>query len=147
MDIEAIRNRQSARRKRMQRTPAARQFDRNCILAMTAGQLLAARVLEVPVRSIIVSDTLFETGPTARDIRLREPRADASAAIIAAAGTLAFAFAAGMALEDVRDGYSEEMLGVSTLAEVMLTPSIVDGSFAKLAIALGVLRQEGERLL
>lgn len=129
----------------MIRLPAAKRFDRNCVLASTAGQIVAAHELGLELAAILVGKTAFDVGLVARDIRLARPKADRNAAIITAAGTLAFALAAGLPIEDVRAGLEGEALAVAGAAAVLLMPWIEDGRFVRLVRALDVYRFDGKR--
>jgi hypothetical protein len=133
-------------RRRKVRTPTARQYDRNCVLAATAGQLLAAKHLDLPVRAIVVSpDTPFATGPIASDIRFVDMPSAEQMAVVVSTATLAFGLAAGMTVDDVRQDHTPLMVEVSQTAEKMLVPAIDDGSFARLVAALAMMRKAGER--
>lgn len=129
------------------RLPAARRFDRNCVLAATAGQIIAADALGLEIAAIVVGKTIFDVGPVARDIRLAAPRVNRDAAVIAAAGTLGFSLAAGMTVEEVRAGLEGEALAVSMDAWAMLAPWLIDGRLARLVRQLDVLRFSGTRTL
>lgn len=127
------------------RLPLAKRYDRNCVLSATAGQIIAADALELRVEAIVIGSSIFDVGPVAHDIRLAKPKADLNTAIVAAAGTLAFGFAAGMTIDEIREGLEGEARRASLAAETMLMPWISDGRFVRLVRALDVLHFAGRR--
>jgi hypothetical protein len=129
------------------RLPAARQFDRNCILAMTAAQIIVAAKLGLKVEAIVVSDTAFDVGPVAHDIRISGLKPDRASATLTAAAQIGLTLAAGLAIEDLEDRLTGEALDVSRETRATLDGWIDDGRFARLVRSLDTYRFSGERLL
>src|SRR3954467_1382961 len=80
---------------RRARLPEARRFDRNCVLAATAGQIIAANELGLSVSQIIVGESPFGVGNVAYNIKLAAHQIDRRTAIIAIAGAVGFLEACG----------------------------------------------------
>lgn len=129
------------------RLPSARRYDRNCVLAATAGQVIAAKALGLEVAEIVVGESPFKVGKVAKDIRLAKPGANRETAIVVAAGTLGFAQAAGLELAEIRDELQGEPLAVLDAAISVVMPWIEDGRFARLVRALDAYQFEGRRPL
>jgi hypothetical protein len=131
--------------KRSIRLPKARQYDRNCVLSMTAAQLAVAESLKIPVKSIVVDEIYFDVGPVACRIHLVNPGPDEPTSTVALAGTLGFCWAAGIATEEIYQDMCESVLLTCKKAEERLLPSIEDGSFIALVRTLDSLSEIGER--
>lgn len=128
-------------------SPQARQYDRNCILASTAAQIIAADALGLEIAAVVVGRTRFDVGPVARDIRLTAPAVDLKTAVVAGAGSLALGLAAGLSHDDIRAGLTGERQFVLEIAEEVLAPWLDDGRFVRLVRQLDLLRFDGERPL
>lgn len=126
------------------RTPLAYIFDRNCVLAATAGQLAAAHLLKVKIAGVIVGYSPWDVGFVAKDIRAAEPKPDAAHATVAAAGTIAFAWAAGRPSADAFAGLSGAPLAALVGADVILSPLVADGRLAALVRELDRFAIPGE---
>ncbi len=127
------------------RLPAARQFDRNCILSLTAAQLTVAQHIGVEVQSIVVKDTSFDVGPVACEIKLVSPDNDRPTTLVALAGTVGFCLAAGVGLDELHEGLGETVVRIYREAEEILFPAFEDGSFKRLVRELDKLTIRGER--
>lgn len=126
------------------RTPLAYLFDRNCVLAATAGQIAAAVALDCEIAAVIVGQSPFDIGFVAKDIRLADPKPDAKNAAIAAAGTLSFAWAALRSTAEACDGLSGPPLVAMQTAEAILLPLVADGRLAAMVRRLNRLTIPGE---
>lgn len=127
------------------RLPLARRYDRNCVLACTAGQLVAATVLDCTVASIVIGESPFDVGPVAMDIELVAPAVSRDSAVIAAAGMIGFCLAGGLDPGDVAEGLTNAEADVAAEAAALIMPWIEDGRFAALVAALDPLRFKGKR--
>lgn len=127
-------------------TPEAKRYDRNCILAMTAGQLLVAQALGKAVKGIVVGKTRYSVGNVAYDVRFAEPLDEGpNSALIAMAAHAALAHASGAPFEMRVKGLTMEQVIQLQRAEAILLPSIVDGSFKRVVQALDDLKAPGLR--
>lgn len=109
------------------RTLAAYQFDRNCVLAATAGQVLAALNLDCPIKAIVYGQVAVDVGIVAREIKLVDPAADGQTALIAACGAVALNMAGGQPPTDMM-GFGAPVLSAAvTVAMTMVTPWVEDG--------------------
>lgn len=134
--------------RQLPRLPAARQFDRNCVLASTAGQIIAAAALGLEVSEIVVGNTLLKVGRVARDIKLAAPRGDRPTTVVAMAGMLGFCQAAGFTVDEIRSEYQSEIeREVVSEAAGLIQPWIDDGRFARLVRALDAYQFSGTRVL
>lgn len=129
------------------RLPIAKRFDRNCVLAATAGQLIAAARLECIVTAIVVGDGMFDVGPVAMDLEFLSPAANRDSAIIAAAGTLGFGLAGGLERKEIIAGLSGAAAEAAEEAADIIMPWVEDGRFAALVKALEPMRFKGKRIL
>lgn len=130
---------------KLRRSPAARRFDRNCVLASTASQIVVALALGLEVAEIVTGESPFDVGTVAKDIRLAMPGADLGTAIVASAGAIGFCLAAGMPFEEITAGLQGQPLAAMTTADQLLQPWIDDGRLARLVAALDGFRLAGKR--
>ena len=130
------------------RLPEARRFDRNCVLASTAGQIIAASELGMVIEAIIVADTPYKVGKVAADIKLAAPQVDRLTATVAMAGVVGFCQAAGFTPDEIRAGYQEDRQRVVVNDAIgLLRPWIEDGRYARLVKALDTYQFSGTRPL
>lgn len=129
------------------RLPAAKRYDRNCVLAATAGQIIAANTLGLKVDAIIVGDTPFDVGKVASDIRLAKPEIDAKTSLVAMAGIAGFGLAAGLTADEIRSEFEGIRQAAVDTAINILQPWIDNGRYARLVRALDAYQFAGTRRL
>lgn len=139
---------QRAALRSMQRTAAARDYDRRCQLAMTAAQVICACALDLPIRAVVVGKSEFAgVRNVATDIRLARKPDPTQAAIIAASTTLALTMAAGLPVEAAVAGMDDaRVLSPFMIAGEMIANCGSD-RLARLIDALDGMHIEGERRL
>ncbi len=129
----------------IKRTYQAFRFDRNCVLAGTAGQIAAALHLDVPIAAILVGHSPYNVGVVARDIRLADTDIGPKAAIIASAGSVAFFKAGGMPVEELSQNIDVRMQAAIAIARALIEPWVIDWRLTRMIRRLDGYMLPGER--
>lgn len=127
------------------RSAAAYRFDRNCVLAATAGQIAACLDLDVEIAAIKVGVSLYDVGIVARDIRLADTKIGPKAAIIASAGSIAFTMAVGLPVELLCKDVDPRMQATLAIADTLIARWVTDWRLAALVKRLDRYSIPGER--
>lgn len=99
MGMAAIEGR--ANRPLMGRTVIGMRFDRNCVLASVAAQLLVATVEGINVAAVVVGDIPLRVGVVAHAVEFGDDLVDQQPVYLMAAGLLGFGYAMGLGFDDI----------------------------------------------
>jgi hypothetical protein len=127
------------------RNLVAHQYDRNCVLAATAAQIMTALHLECPIRAIVIGPaTIFDVGMVASRIELVDPGGDGKTALIASAGVVAFWRAAGKPLDELINAEVPKQSAAIEVATAMVDNWIDNGRLKALVMVLDTCTTPGE---
>lgn len=125
------------------RSLTARQFDRNCVLAATAGQIAACTELGIPIAAIRVGFCTYDVGIVARDIRIDDPSPQ-TAIVVSFAGSVAFHRAADIPLDGIGiDGDQKIRATVAVVAD-LIDRWTADGRLRALIKVLDTIATPGD---
>lgn len=127
------------------RSAAAFRFDRNCVLAATAGQLAAALDLDVPVAAIVIGGSPYDVGIVAHDVRYAISDIGPKAAIIASAGSVAFFRAGELPVEELSKGVDLRMQAAFAIANAIIDQWVTDWRLTRMIRHLDTFGFPGER--
>lgn len=111
----------------------AYRYDRNCVLASTAGQVMMALELGQPIHAIVFGESAVRVGIVAKAVTLADA-SETNAAVIGGAGIVAFYRAADMPLVGIED---DDAARISEAIIITVDSWIADGRLAALIRTLG----------
>lgn len=126
------------------RSLVAHRFDRNCVLAAVAGQILAALHLDCQIRAIVFGRSALDVGVVATAIELVNPESDGKTALIASAGVVAMRRAADLPLAELLDVKTPKLSASVVVASTLVDEWIVNGRLKALVTVLDVWTTPGE---
>lgn len=127
------------------RTSLGWRFDRNCVLAGAAGQILTAIAIGVNIEAIVVGDHELNVGPVAKEIETGQPPLLlVQKKVLGAGSVLGFGYAAGLPYADIIFGVIEDERRAFETANAVVAPAIALKTMYRLVRRLDRMAMPGK---